>query len=253
MNKRNVIGTAALILVAAIGLLFVRQWFNATTTYHPSKAVTQVDIRVSAGDVTIVAGDILEVKRTTQSLLPTKAGEPTFEGTTLVLDDCGWWCSASYVVTVPAGTKVTGGTGSGDVTLQSMGETTVTTGSGDVTVTDARASLSVKVGSGEIALKGASQGARLETSSGDVGATDVRGDVSAKTGSGDIGVTLAARASVTASTGSGDIDLTVPAGSYKIAGSTGSGDRSVGVASDSSSSAVLDLTTGSGDVTVKTA
>ena len=59
-------------------------------------------------------------------------------------------------------------------------------------------------------------------------------------------------ASVTALVSSGDLSLTVPAGSYQVRTSTGSGDEIVdpGIDNDKQAKHILDLRTRSGDLNV---
>ncbi|NIJ14978.1 hypothetical protein FHU38_005386 [Saccharomonospora amisosensis] len=92
-------------------------------------------------------------------------------------------------------------------------------------------------------VSGAVDSGDLELDS--VGAVRVTAD------SGDIRLRLDRVAGVSAHADSGDIEVTVPSGSYRIVGDTDSGDREIGVATDPASERVLDLSTDSGDVTVR--
>lgn len=84
--------------------------------------------------------------------------------------------SVEYVVTAPAGTRITAKTISGDISASRMtGELSVSTTSGDVTVTNAERLLSAKTISGDIELRDIKAEGLLEAStiSGDVTATNV--------------------------------------------------------------------------------
>ncbi|MDA1307737.1 MAG: DUF4097 family beta strand repeat-containing protein, partial [Acidobacteria bacterium] len=81
-----------------------------------------------------------------------------------------------YVVTAPAGTRITAKTISGDIAVTRIaGELTVSTTSGDVTVTHADRLLSAKTISGDIELRDVKAEGLLEAASisGDVTATNV--------------------------------------------------------------------------------
>ncbi len=84
--------------------------------------------------------------------------------------------SVDYVVTAPAGTRITAKTISGDIAVTRIaGELTVSTTSGDVTVTHADRLLSAKTISGDIELRDVKAEGLLEAASisGDVTATNV--------------------------------------------------------------------------------
>lgn len=85
--------------------------------------------------------------------------------------------SVDYVVTAPAGTRVTARTLSGDISATAItGELSLNTMSGDVTVTQATHLLSAKTASGDIVLREVSAEGALDAStmSGDVTATMVK-------------------------------------------------------------------------------
>ncbi|MGZ4447723.1 MAG: DUF4097 family beta strand repeat-containing protein [Nocardioides sp.] len=94
--------------------------------------------------------------------------------------------------------------GSGDVRLESVGQTLVETGSGDVRVDEARAELRVKSGSGDINIGHAASAVSVSTGSGDVEIGTTNGPAVVKTGSGDLRV-VDAQTDVTLTTGSGDL------------------------------------------------
>ncbi|MEW2380191.1 DUF4097 family beta strand repeat-containing protein [Micromonospora sp. NPDC047812] len=242
--------------------------------YDNTEAVRINSIRVlpGAGDVTvraIGAQDEVRIKRVVRY----QGGQPdaTYEikGTELVLDtDCGSRCSVSYEVTAPDGVSVKGETGSGDVDLSRVGPVEMRLGSGNIRVTASSGPVRAETGSGNIQVAGAGGPVRaqtgsgnvevdevaaavtLRTSSGDITGHRLDGGVDAETGSGDITVDLTTPASARVHASSGNVELVVPAGRYRVRSSTDSGDAELGVTDDPSATLVLDLSTGSGNVTV---
>lgn len=80
------------------------------------------------------------------------------------------------------------------------------------------------------------------------------GEVRVSADAGDITLRLDSVSRVSARADSGDVDVTVPRATYRIVGETDSGDRDISgitVATDPAASPVLDLSTDSGDVTVR--
>jgi DUF4097 and DUF4098 domain-containing protein YvlB len=131
------------------------------------------------------------------------------------------------------------------------------------------AAVEIHTGSGEVAVQGIADAVLVETGSGDVVLRDLAGDVDAITGSGDVvldgmsGAVIQADTGsgdvelfcevrptrVEVSTGSGDVDVVVPSGVYHVATDTGSGDVALhGVTADRGADAVIDVSTGSGDI-----
>jgi len=141
--------------------------------------------------------------------------------------------------------SVTAESGSGDVTLDEVGDTAVKVGSGDVSVSTVTGSLRATAGSGDVEAGSITGHADLKTGSGDVSVSTVGGDLKLKTGSGDTTI-RAAGDSVDAIAGSGDLVVRrVDHGRLKA--KTGSGDILVGVAEGTA--AYLDVTTVTGEVT----
>ncbi|MDT0532019.1 DUF4097 family beta strand repeat-containing protein [Micromonospora sp. DSM 115977] len=242
--------------------------------YDNTEAVRINSIRVlpGAGDVTvraIGAQDEVRIKRVVRY----QGGQPdtTYEvkGGELVLDtDCGSRCSISYEVTAPDGVSVKGETGSGDVDLSRVGPVEMRLGSGNIRVTASSGPVRAETGSGNIQVAGAGGPVRaqtgsgnvevdevaaavtLRTSSGDITGHRLGGGVDAETGSGDIAVDLTTPASARVHASSGSVDLVVPTGRYRVRSNTDGGDAELGVTDDPSATLVLDLSTGSGDITV---
>lgn len=135
-------------------------------------------------------------------------------GSQLVLGACGYRCSASYDVVIPAGLSVTGHLDAGDLDVAGAGSVDVVSDSGDVR------------------------------------GSDLHGPAVVQADSGDVTLTLAHRNDVTVRADSGSVDVTVPHGAYRVSGSTDSGDRRINIGQDPSAGKTLDLTTDTGDVYV---
>ncbi|PXY38395.1 DUF4097 family beta strand repeat-containing protein [Prauserella flavalba] len=214
------IGGVALI---GVGIAFGLGWFWPAT----SEATATVDQRVSRVELANDSGDVLvraeEGAETTtvRQRFSYRWGEPEeayeVRDGTLVLAGCGSWCSVDYEVIVPEGTTVSGSVDSGDVTLEDVSDV------------------------------------RVQADSGDFTGTRLRGAVDVSVDSGDLTLTLDEPRDVKLAADSGDVEVTVPDGAYRVIGTTDSGDREIGVTQDPDASAVLDLSTDSGDVTVHAA
>ncbi|MEU8263621.1 DUF4097 family beta strand repeat-containing protein [Micromonospora sp. NPDC048999] len=242
---------AALVLLSGCDTLSFSE-----LTYDNIEAVkiTRITVRPGSGDVTVrgsgAATDV-RIKRKVryQGTQPDTGYRIT--GDELVLDTgCGNRCSVSWEVTAPEGVTVRGETGSGDITLSQVGAVDVKLGSGDVSVTAAHGDVSAETGSGDITVDDATGAVRLHTSSGDVEARRLAAGVDAETSSGDVTVELDQPASARVHTGSGNVELAVPDGRYRVRTSTGSGETSLAVTDDPTAALLLDISTGSGDLTI---
>ncbi|PXY34644.1 hypothetical protein BAY59_03755 [Prauserella coralliicola] len=214
------IGGVALI---GVGIAFGLGWFwpaTAEATATVEQRISRVELAGDSGDVLVRADESAETT-TVRQRFRYRWGEPDeayeVRDGTLTLSGCGSWCSVDYEVIVPEGTTVSGSVDSGDLTLDGVSDVQVEADSGDFT------------------------GTRLR------GAVDVSVD------SGDVRVTLDEPRDVRLAADSGDVEVTVPDGSYRVLGTTDSGDREIGVTQDPDASTVLDLNTDSGDVTVHAA
>ncbi|MFD5539838.1 DUF4097 domain-containing protein [Streptomyces sp. NPDC127079] len=154
----------------------------------------------------------------------------------LTLSGCGRHCGVDYVVKVPAGLPVTGGTSNGDVALTGVGP------------------VDVHTDNGEIAVDGAKGPVKLRTSNGDVQVRGARGgDVDTETTNGEVTIRTAAPQNITARTTSGSVTVTAPPADYRISASDSHGDQKVGFRNDPSGRYRLDLSTTNGDLTVEPA
>jgi Putative adhesin len=192
------------------------------------------------------------------------------DGSALVVNTrCGRNCSVDYTITMPAGAKVDGHNGSGDVNLTGVASVSVDVGSGNVTVHGASGSVTARTGSGDVELVDVAGDVTANTGSGNVRLTRVAGEVitdtgsgdvngneltgsktTARTGSGNVTLNLGKPQGVFAETSSGDIRLRVPDASYKVTTKASSGDVAVHIATDPNGTYLLELHSGSGNITV---
>ncbi len=239
-----------IVLTGCDNLSFRRLDYDTTE----SARVTAIRVLPGSGDV-VVRGDGdadgVRIKRVVRY----QGSEPgvtyKINDTELVLDtSCGHRCSVSYEVITGKGVSVQGATGSGDIDLTRVGPVEVKVGSGDVRVSDAAGPVRVQSGSGDIEVYDVAQPVVLRASSGNITASRLGGEVNAEASSGNVSVELDRPASARVHASSGDVDLTVPAGAYQVRSKAGSGQVELGVTHDPSAALVLDVRTGSGDITV---
>jgi DUF4097 and DUF4098 domain-containing protein YvlB len=130
--------------------------------------------------------------------------------------------SIDYDLTVPAQTKVSSQTGSGDQNIRDVQlAVNARTGSGNVTAENIGAGLHARSGSGTLKINSVKGGLDAEAGSGNIRARGIAGDISLNTGSGDIEAEEVATGSVRAGTGSGTIKLYGVKGTLRV--ETGSG------------------------------
>jgi hypothetical protein len=131
--------------------------------------------------------------------------------------------SIDYEVTVPAQTRLTSHTGSGDQTFSGLQlPLSATTGSGNITLDNISADTRIRSGSGDLKINNVKGTLNAETGSGNIRAQGVAGEITSNTGSGDVEMHQTAAGDVRVGTGSGNVKL------YGIKGGlraeTGSGD-----------------------------
>lgn len=154
----------------------------------------------------------------------------------LTLSGCGKDCGVDYVVKIPAGLPVTGGTSNGGLTLTDVGTVDVHTTNGQIAVADARGPV------------------KLRTSNGDVDVKDVKGGgIDTQTSNGEVTIRTATPQNIKARTTSGSLTVTAPAAKYRISANDAHGDKNVAFKNDPSGKYRLDLSTTNGDLTVKSA
>lgn len=233
---------------------------DADATSSIAQPIGVVQLEAGSGDVRIEAGDAptTTVQEHREFWLLNTGKAHHVEGGKLVLEgDCGWQCSADFVVTVPAGTKVTGKSASGDVILNGVGDIDLDAASGNVTATGTTGAVTLDIASGDAVVEGAGGAIDLETKSGDITATDLTGGpVKATAASGDIELTLKTPGAVTAEGKSGDVQVHVPVTQgvkYRVDADTKSGETDINIPTDPAGTYVLKLSTASGDVQVTSA
>ncbi len=230
MRKMSIlIVLVAVIVVVGLGAgaLACGAWKVIGSQYNDDYSVAaQIDeIRVTGGTVEVElrpgSGPGVEIHRTAY-YLNFFHGRPApthrIEGNALLLggDASATFASIEYVVTAPAGVRVTADIGTG-----SLGLTNPST-------------VDAKVSTGSIKI------------------VDATGNVSAHCGTGAISVDLAMPANVEAKTGTGSVDVTVPSSAYRVEASSGLGDVKLGIASDPNGLFRLMLRTDVGSVTLAT-
>lgn len=158
------------------------------------------------------------------------------ENGVLMLSGCGKNCGVDYVVKVPAGLPVTGGTSNGGLTLTDVG------------------TVDVHTTNGEIAVNNATGPMKLRTSNGDVNVRDLKGGgIDTQTSNGEVTIQTATPQNIKARTTSGSLTVTTPPAGYQISASDSNGDKNVAFKDDPSGKYRLDLSTTNGDLTVKSA
>jgi Putative adhesin len=237
-------GALALVTVA------VRQHASGSATLDGVTAV-EVDLADCGGDVDVrpgaaSAGAAARVSwRDGWGLRRPEHSQVVRDGRLLVRVSCpgldlGWGASSDLALLVPAAAPVT-----------------VSGGSGDVSAAGLAGDLVLHTGSGDVRAERVSGDLDLATGSGDVGTTGTRSArVLASTGSGDTTLRSAVPPQrLRARSGSGDVVVEVPddGAPYAVTTRTGSGDEHVGVADDPRADRSLVLSTGSGDLTVRSA
>jgi hypothetical protein len=135
--------------------------------------------------------------------------------------------SIDYVITVPRGTSIEAGSGSGDLNISNIGgPLKAGTGSGSIEANALTGDVTLSTGSGDIraSLNGAHY-VKAGTGSGTIHLQGVTGGLLAETGSGDIEVAGQPGSDWKLTTGSGSVTLnTGGSAHFSLDASTGSGD-----------------------------
>jgi DUF4097 and DUF4098 domain-containing protein YvlB len=154
--------------------------------------------------------------------------------------------SIDYDVTVPAQTRLTAQTGSGDQTINGVQlPLSARTGSGNISVDNLGAEARITSGSGDLKI-GTVKGSLTATDgSGNIRAQGVAGEMNATTGSGDIEMRQVAAGNVRVGTGSGNIKLYGVKGGLRA--QAGSGD----ILAEGQPTTDWQLGAGSGNITLK--
>ena len=155
--------------------------------------------------------------------------------------------SATYDVTVPAGSRATLSAVSGDIDASGLrGRAEVSTVSGSVNVRDVGSGLSVEGVSGNITVANVGGEAHVENVSGRVSVTGVGGSVSVETVSGGITLNGVEGSSIHATSVSGDLDFAGPVGgSARYNFETHSGRANLRIASNANTAIRVETFSGS--------
>ena len=230
------------VVAAGSGWLACGGWKQIGTRFEDdtSSDVAITEIRASGGSVDVEVRPGTEpgvrIHRTVLYLNPLHARpRPTsrIDGTVLRLgsEDSCTFCAVEYVVTAPAGLRVSADVGTGSFNLTGTAAVDVKVSTGAITITDATGNVTARADTGSITGRGLRSGAVV---------------AAAKTGA--ISLDLAAPADVEASTSMGSVELKVPAATYRVDATTGMGKADVGIANDPNGRYRLALRTGMGDL-----
>ncbi|MGW1865345.1 DUF4097 family beta strand repeat-containing protein [Streptomyces mauvecolor] len=251
----------AWIAVAVIGALGVVAPFTislmadavSTTARYESPdngrphAVSAIEVDAGAAQITVTtgaAGQVTMGGELTWAMKRPKI-EQTWDGDTLkvrtrcdgFVDEFLQNCQVDLKLTVPAGIRLK-----------------VKSGSGPVKVRDLTGPVDLQGGSGSMKLYGLKGMVRADVGSGEIQASQLSSpEADLTSGSGSVDAQFAAAPQrVKVWTGSGSASVTVPDGArYRIAGDSRSGARSIQKELvDSNSGRILDVSSGSGSVTV---
>ncbi|MDT7726905.1 MAG: hypothetical protein QOI21_3481 [Actinomycetota bacterium] len=254
---RPVLAIGGLALIG-IGVVMAFGAFSETKVERPNEFTEQIrSVRVDNNDssVSIRAADVTTT--TVHQRFSYRWNEPGtsvhVEGDQLVLSGCGWNCDVAYDVVVPRGTTVSGKVDSGDLVLDGVASADVNADSGDVKIRNVAGTVSAKANSGNVELSGIGQDVTARADSGNITGDGLRGKVDAQVSSGSVTLRLDVAQDVVARVDSGNVELTVPQDRYRVEGGTDSGNRDIGITTDSSATKLLRLDTDSGDVTVRAA
>jgi DUF4097 and DUF4098 domain-containing protein YvlB len=133
--------------------------------------------------------------------------------------------SIDYEIQAPENAFLNAGSGSGDVTIDGVGENAkLSTGSGNIHATGLHGGFSADTGSGNIYAEQTGEGfVKAQTGSGNVELRNLRGGLRAGTGSGDIKAGGAPTADWKLETGSGNVELWTGSAGLTLDASSGSG------------------------------
>jgi hypothetical protein len=258
--RRPILATAiALCVLGAAAACSPFEYDILTDGLTSDQPVTEVHIKGGSGAVKVLPDSGVKgvnLIRTVRYHGSAPGDTYRLDGSVLSVDTgCGVYCSASYEVRVPPrgsgpGVTVTGSNASGDITIRGAGRVDIGVSSGDVEVTDVDQPVTVTSTSGDLTLGDIGGTLVATVTSGDVHGRNLHGGTSTiQVTSGDVTLDLPGTGDVTAHATSGDINVTVPDATCRVHADSRSGDTRVTVAAGTGH--LLDVTTASGDVTVK--
>ena len=246
----------AVLLVAGAALTFWQFGDRDSADDHElGERISTVQLAAKSADVTIkVSGDDKTTVQEKRTFWLWKKGDAySVDDGVLKLDgDCGWQCSADFVVTVPRGTKVTGENGSGDISIAGVSGVDAKSRSGTIEISDVTGDVKVDLTSGDVKVNDLTGKLDVRATSGDIEAAGLKGGaVNVETTSGDLELELAEANDVRAKGTSSDIEVTAPAGGYDVSTESRSGDVDNGLGDDPNGSHTIQATTTSGDIELR--
>ena len=133
--------------------------------------------------------------------------------------------SIDYEIQAPANAFLEAGSGSGDITVEGVGENAkISTGSGNIHASGLHGGFTVDTGSGNIYAEQTGQGdVKAQTGSGNIELRELRGGLRAGTGSGDIKAGGTPASDWKLETGSGNVEFWAGGAAFTLDASTGSG------------------------------
>lgn len=248
----------ALPILAAAAACTPLEFDTLTDGATQDQPITEVRVSGGSGDVQVLSDASVKgvnLIRTVRYRGAKPGATYHFDGGVLYLDtSCGNFCGVSYEVHVPPrgtgpGVAVSGTNSSGNITVRGEGAVDISLSSGDIEITDIDASVHAKSSSGNVTLVDIGGSVFVTATSGDITGRDLRGSGDIEATSGNITLDLPGTGDVKAHASSGDIDVRVPDGTCRVKTDTSSGDTEVKVANGTAH--LLDLSTGSGNITVK--
>ncbi len=247
----------AILLVAAAGLAFWQFGDKDSDDSHQvDERITTVQLAAEHADITIKVSD--DDKTTVQEKRKYwlwKHGDAysVKDGVLKLNGDCGWQCSADFVVTVPRDAKVTGENGSGDLSISGVSGVDAKSRSGTIELDDLTGDVKLDLTSGDVEIGDLTGKLDVTANSGDIQASGLKGGpVNVRTSSGDIELELAEANDVRAKGTSGDVQVTAPSGGYNVSTETRSGEVDNELGDDPNGSHSIDASTVSGDINLRT-
>lgn len=252
------------IIALSVGGTGVATWVNVTrhtVAQSSTYAADVLDLRSLGGqDVTVIGSDRADIVITVQVTWSGSPDHPPVseghvDGGTLTLDNpclgTRWPCWADVRVEAPRPTAVRWSADSGDLSVSSVASLVGEGRSSDVTVRDVP-KVEVTTSSGNVEVCRVGTSLSIRTESGDVDACEVRADgTRVQTSSGDVRVD-GAPGKLTGDTTYGDVVLTLGAEQrYDVRTSTSNGHVSVKAPTDPNSTRLIQVTTKTGDITVR--
>ena len=263
--ERGLWVAAGMALVAvAVGGAWVGAWVDGhhlRVTQTAVYAAGSIDFRnLGDHDVKVVGTDRRDILVTrTATWVGSPDAPPTpreaVTDSTLVIDNpcdsVGLTCSVDYRIEVPLTAAVHWAAGSGKLYAANVTSVVAKGSSSDITLREVGI-VDVTTMSGDVDLCGSDNTVVVQTQSGEVDACDVTGPSAfVTTTSGDVQFDGSPQIA-TVRTGSGDVTVTLTAQeSYAVRATSSSGDVEIEMVPDRTSARSLDVTTSSGDITVR--